>query len=101
MLLTLQEAAARLRVSTRTVKREIAAGRLQSVRIRRLVRVPEASLRVYLATACRSANETTVGKSESALVLDAALRKLSHRAPHVPTRSRSKLLIAAQKSMAS
>ena len=51
-LLTVAEAAQRLNCSTKTTRRMIASGELDSVRIgpaRRLVRVPETALRVYLA----------------------------------------------------
>lgn len=54
-LLTLDEVAAALRVSRRTVEREVAAGRIRPVRIgrRRLVSVKE--LEAYVAAAFRAA----------------------------------------------
>lgn len=54
-LLTLDEVAERLRVSRRTVERELAAGHLRPVRIgrRRLVTVKE--LEAYVAAAFRVA----------------------------------------------
>jgi excisionase family DNA binding protein len=54
-LLTLDEVAERLRVSRRTVEREMAAGRIRAVRIgrRRLVTVKE--LEAYVSAAFRTA----------------------------------------------
>jgi excisionase family DNA binding protein len=54
-LLTLDEVAERLRVSRRTVERELAAGHIRPIRIgrRRLVTVKE--LEAYVAAAFRAA----------------------------------------------
>jgi excisionase family DNA binding protein len=54
-LLTLDEAAARLRVSRRTVQRLIAEGRIRPVRIRRRVLVTPRELEAYLAGLHRAA----------------------------------------------
>lgn len=57
-LLTLDEAAAELQVSRRTVEREVKAGRIRVTKIgpsRRLVRVTERELKAYLAAAFRAA----------------------------------------------
>lgn len=48
-LLTLQEVAEQLRVSTRTVKREIEAGRIRSVKIGRRTLVTGRELEAYVA----------------------------------------------------
>ena len=98
--LTLQETASRLRVSVRTVEREIADGKLSAVRVRRRIRISLDALSAYIAVAtpkCQSANDTTVGKSAFRLI-DDALKKHFRPVPPVPTRSRSKLLCAARKS---
>jgi excisionase family DNA binding protein len=47
-LLTLQEVAAYLRVSISTVRREIAKGRLEAVRVGHLYRVRRADMNAYL-----------------------------------------------------
>lgn len=52
-LLTVDEVAERLGVSSKTVRRELASGDLESVRVGpagRLIRVPEKALAIYLAT---------------------------------------------------
>ena len=54
-LFTLNEIAARLRVCRRTLEREIAAGRLATVRIGRSVRVLESDLQSFIATSRASA----------------------------------------------
>jgi len=93
-MLTIQEVADRLRVSVRTVEREIAAGKLRAVKVRRLTRILEPELQGYISRACLSANAPTTGRSVSASVVDAVLRRLSRPAQPAPTRSRSKLLSA-------
>lgn len=45
---TIRECAEALRISERTVRRAIAAGKLRSLRIGRLVRVPADSLRQFM-----------------------------------------------------
>jgi len=45
---TTREVAEALRISERTVRRAIAAGKLQAIRVGRLVRVPAASLRQFI-----------------------------------------------------
>lgn len=54
-LLTLDQVAERLTVSRRTVEREVKAGRIRVMRIRRRVVVTEAELKAYLAAAHRAA----------------------------------------------
>ena len=53
VLLTVPEAAERLRVSRRTLERLIAAREVRPVRIGRRVLVPEREVEVYLAAAYR------------------------------------------------
>jgi excisionase family DNA binding protein len=60
VLLTLDEAAAELRISRRTLERRIDAGRLATVRDGRTVRIARAELRRYIASAT-----TRVGSSVS------------------------------------
>jgi excisionase family DNA binding protein len=52
-VLTLDEAAERMRVSRRTVERLIAEGRIRPVRIGRSVRVTDRELEAFLAGAAR------------------------------------------------
>ena len=52
-LLTLKEAADRLRVSRRTVERLIASGRIRPTRIGRRTLVTERELEAYIAAASR------------------------------------------------
>jgi excisionase family DNA binding protein len=89
-MLTLSEAATRLRVSPSTVRREIADGRLAAVRVRRRILVSPAAIEQYLA-ACPSAATATAGRSESLQEAVAALSRHFHPAPPAPTRSRSRL----------
>ena len=49
-LLTVEQAATRLAVSQRTVRRLVASGQLPAVRLGRLVRVSPVMLEAYLAT---------------------------------------------------
>ena len=61
-LLTLAEAAARLRVSARSVRREISDGHLAAVQVRTRLRVSTAELARYIAareTRCQSARGAT------------------------------------------
>lgn len=99
-LFTLAEVADQLRVSERTVRREIADGKLKAVSVRKAVRVREADLADYLAQAalCPSAKSATAGKFDSALAVANALSGLSLRAPVAPTRSRSSIRSAARRS---
>lgn len=55
MLLTLDEAAAVLRVSVRTVQRLVASGQLRPVYVGRLPRFTQAELEAYCAAAYRRA----------------------------------------------
>lgn len=48
-LLTLAETALRLKVSLKTVKREVAAGNLPSIRIRSAIRIDPGDVDIYLA----------------------------------------------------
>ena len=54
-LLTLDEVAAVLRVSVRTVRRLVASGQLRVVKVGRLPRVTESELQAYLTAAYRRA----------------------------------------------
>jgi excisionase family DNA binding protein len=92
-LLTLPAAAAQLGVSPRTLEREIAAGRLAVVRIRRARRVEQAEIERYIAAgrqACRSGSAETVGRCASPLAVADALSALSRQALPELMRARSK-----------
>jgi excisionase family DNA binding protein len=54
-LLTLPEAADRLRVSARTVRRLVASGQLRVIKIGRRSVVPESEVEAFLAAAFRRA----------------------------------------------
>lgn len=96
LLLTLAEAAERLRVSVKTVRREIADGRLNPVRVRSRILLRQSDLDNYIA--CQSAGGATAGRSGYHSAVAAALSK--HFPPELPepTRSRSKFRSAARKS---
>lgn len=97
MLLTVREVAERLRVSARTVEREVAAGRLACVRVRSRRLVDEADLAAYISqsrqqeAACPSGDAATGIRSEYVSAVVAALSGLCRPVRSVPTRSRSKL----------
>ena len=101
-LLTLQEAAAHLRVSVRTVEREAADGRIAIVRVRRRRMVEPAEIARYVAAQrekpCQSASTGTDGKFDLGWVADAVLSARSRQEPTKPTRSRSKVRSAARRS---
>lgn len=95
-LLTLLDAAERLSVSEKTLRRVIAAGELSIVRIGRLVRIREADLeRFILASlrreepACQSANVVDLGQFAFKSG-DARLNALLDRERRARTRSSSK-----------
>ncbi|MCO5121292.1 MAG: helix-turn-helix domain-containing protein [Burkholderiaceae bacterium] len=80
--LTVAEAAKRIGVSTSTVRREIADGRLRATKIRRLVRVDSEEITRYLAQQqetmpCPSASAGTDVRSELHSVAVAALSALN------------------------
>lgn len=98
-LLTLPEAAQRLRVSVRTVEREAAAGRLALVRVRSRRLVPADELARYIAAcSCQSASEATATKSASAWAAVNALSEHFRQAQRSPTPARSKSRLAARAS---
>ena len=68
MLLTIHEAAERLRVSPRTVDREILAGKLAVVRVRSRVRIREEELQRYVREGeCQSVESANAGRYGSVL----------------------------------
>ena len=100
-LLTLAEAAARLRVSARSVRREIADGHIAAVQVRTRLRVSTAELARYIAareTRCQSENTANAGKLESLSEVASALSKHFRAAPPGPTRSRTKLRSGGRRS---
>jgi len=93
-LLTLSEAAAHLRVSARSVRREIADGHIAAVQIRSRLRISTSELARYIASResrCQSENTVNAGKLESLSAVASALSKHYRAALPGPTRSRSKL----------
>lgn len=73
-LLTLPDAAAQLAISRRTLEREIASGRIATVRVRGAVRVAQSDIDAYIVRLrryqeqpdpCQSANVATFGTSVS------------------------------------
>jgi excisionase family DNA binding protein len=60
-LLTVNEAAARLRVHHRTIRRAIRDGELRAVRVRRAVRIQEEALERYLEKNDQPAEEVNRG----------------------------------------
>lgn len=94
-LLTIHEVADLLRASPRTVDREIAAGRLGIVRIRRRRLIEAAELDRYIAEnrvrECQSDSVAIAGKFDSALAAARALSNVYRQAQPAPTRSPSKL----------
>lgn len=101
-LLTTEDAAERLGVSARSLRREIAAGRLAVVRIGRLVRIDPADVQAYIirnrsmgrADGWQSTNVVALGKFASRSA-DARLGALVGLAPRKRTRKSSKRASAA------
>ena len=97
LLLTIQEAADRCRVSVRTLEREAADGKIALVRIRSKRMIELAELDRYIAEqrgiaqVCQSDAKATATRSASVLAAANALKRLYQPAPPMPTRSRSKL----------
>ena len=104
-MLTLADCAQRLACSERTVRREIACGRLIAVRVRGLLRVTEAALSAYIdglpkETPCPSVARPAVDiRSECESVSASVLSALCRPALPAPTRARSKLHYSAERSM--
>lgn len=105
MLITLREAAEQLRVSERTIRREIGSGRLQALRVRGLMRIDQADLDAYLsqsriqqAPPCPSESAASVIRSECVLAVDSALSGRFRPAPVGPMRGRSKMRSGAATS---
>jgi excisionase family DNA binding protein len=100
-MLTIAEAAQALKVSERTIRREIADGRLRAVRLRSLYRIRPEDWQAYLAAqpaACPSDRSATDGRFASVSAVADALSRLYRPAPPAPTRAPSKIRSAARKS---
>jgi excisionase family DNA binding protein len=100
-LLLLREAAAELRVSVRTVEREIADGKLAAVMVRRRRLVARAELDRYIAAQeipCQSVKLASAGRFASASAVARVLSEHCRPAQPEPTRRRSKLWSAASRS---
>ena len=99
LLLTLSEAADRLRVSVRTLEREAADGRLYIVRVRKRRMVETREIDRYIAAStCQSAKKETVGKSVSASAVVAALSSAFRQGQPKKTRSTSKIRLSVATS---
>jgi excisionase family DNA binding protein len=101
---TVAEAAAWLSVSQRTVRREIADGRLPAAKVRGIMRIDPADLAAYFArqkaeNSCRSAATATDGKSEYESVVVAALSGLFPPARPAGTRKPSRARSASARSL--
>jgi excisionase family DNA binding protein len=98
-MLTLPQAARQLAVSERTLRREIADGRLVAVRIRSAYRIRPEDLARYLeAAACPSEKSASDGRFDCASAVASALNALYPAARPEPTRARSKIRSAAPTS---
>ena len=101
-LLLLSEAAIELRVSVRTLEREIRAGKLACVMIRRRRLLARAELDRYIAASqeiqCPSEKSACDGKSEYLRATVSVLNEHCRAEQPVPTRRRSKLWSAASRS---
>lgn len=101
-LLLLSEVADELRVSVRTVEREIALGKIAVVMVSSRRRVARAELDRYIAAhqeiQCRSEKSVSDGKLESLRATVNALSARFREEPPEPTRKRSKLWSAASRS---
>ena len=101
---TLTTCAQRLACSERTVRREIAAGRLIAVRVRGLIRVTESALLAYIEAlppepACPSVDCRPADiRSELLSVADSVLNARFRPALPKPTRGRSKMHYSAERS---
>jgi len=102
MLMTLENAARHLQVSQRSVRREIAQGKLTAIRVRSKLRIRFEDLQAYLEAQkeqpCPSVNVRTATKSELVSVVDKESRRLSRQAQPAPKRERSKLHLLVAKS---
>lgn len=99
-LLTIAEAADRLRVSVRTIEREARDGRIAIVRIRSIRLVAPAELERYIAAQTEiqnpSAASATAGRSASDSVLATVSREFFRPRPVATTRGRSRLRSAVR-----
>ena len=100
---TLAEFAARLRVSVRTLEREIRDGRLSIIRVRSRRLVAAAEQARYIAaqgeSVCPSEKSVSAGKSVSVSeVADLALKRLYREAQPRQTRGNSRLRSGERKS---
>lgn len=97
-VLTLKAAADLFGVSVRTIRREIADGRLVAYRLRRALRIDAAEVARYRSTLCLSASEEIGGKSASHSATVDDLNARCRPAPAAATRSTRKLTFGASGS---
>ena len=100
---TLAEVADRLRVSVRTLEREIRDGKLSILRVRSRRLVAASELERYISAGeirtCQSERSASAGKSVSASeVADLALKRLYREAQPRQTRGNSRLRSGERKS---
>lgn len=96
--LSLDAVAVELGVCVRTVRREIAAGKLAAFRVRRVLRVDGDEFARYRSTLCLSASEEIGGKSASPSAMADDLNARCRPAPAAATRSTRKLTFGASRS---
>ena len=103
-MLTLGEAAGRLAVSARTVRREIAAGRLAVVRIGRALRICETDLEAYILRSrtlekpeglCLSKNVVTLGAYASKSAVSKLAVRLAKARPTKTPRNTKRNSVAS------
>lgn len=94
-MLTLAQVAEQLQVSERTVRREVAEGKLQALQIRGIIRVSVEALEAYK---CLCAKEVSVGKYESPSTVSGTKRR--YRAePAKQTQSSTKPSFGGRRSI--
>lgn len=96
--LPLDAVALELGVCVRTVRREIAAGKLAAFRVRRALRIDAAEVARYRSTLCLSASEEIGGKSASHSATVDDLNARCRPARPAPTHSTRKLTFGASGS---
>ena len=101
-MLTLADAARLLKVSERTIRREIADGRLVALQVRGAIRIEPTELARYIAaargSACPSAKSATDGKFDCVSAVADALSARYRQALPAATRKPSKIRSGVRKS---
>lgn len=95
--MSLRAAADLLGVSVRTIRRDIADGRLKALRVRSVLRVDGDEFVRYRRELCLSANVVTAGKSGLPLATVDDLNARCRAVQPAPTRSTRKLTFGASR----